>query len=113
MGMSQPEITDWRGTKIDVGDTIVYAVKESASADIHEAVVAEITTYNPGYGKDQPRIIVEWKRSNYDPNGQSDKKRRILGKPSNLTVIKKVTAPNSIYGPHTEMRHPEWERCKS
>lgn len=81
-------IKDWRGTEIEVGDTVLYAVVNSSNIVINEAVVAEITTFNPGYGKDRPRIVVDWKRDSH--NCDRAITRVNLSKPRNLTVIKKA-----------------------
>jgi hypothetical protein len=63
-------IRDWRGTEIEVGDTILYSVKESTSVEVHEAIVREIGE-KPIYvwpelnltGPIRPYAKVEWLRS--------------------------------------------------
>lgn len=37
------DLKDWRGTPIHVGSTVTYAVKQSSSVYVNEAVVEEIT----------------------------------------------------------------------
>lgn len=62
------EIKDWRGTEIEVGDVILYAVKHSTSVEVNEAVVSEVGM-KPQYSwSDEhlvPTVIAEWQRSSY------------------------------------------------
>jgi hypothetical protein len=61
-------IKDWRGTAIEVGDVILYAVKHSTSVEVNEAVVREIGEKENPYGFRSgpvPFITAEWVRSSY------------------------------------------------
>lgn len=60
-------IKDWRGTEIEVGDVILYAVKHSTSVEVNEAIVSEVGMAPVGNWTDrtQPTVIAEWQRSSY------------------------------------------------
>jgi len=59
-----PELTDWRGNKIEVGDVILYAVKHSCSVEVNEGIVSEIGETDRGWmSKPQTYVKVDWSRS--------------------------------------------------
>jgi len=74
--MSDTTIKDWRGTEIEVGDIILYAVKHSTSVEVNEAIVKEVGR-KPRYswltdmGRDLdesdyvPYVAAEWQTSSY------------------------------------------------
>lgn len=71
--MSKAEIKDWRGTLIEVGDVILYAVKHSTSVEVNEAIVKEVGMKPQYYWSDDhliPVVIAEWQLSSdfYAPN---------------------------------------------
>ena len=73
---------DWRGTEIEVGDTIVYVVKESTRAITHEATV---TLSN----KLTESIRAKWSNSSMYSSYRRNK-NVWLTHPENITVIKKA-----------------------
>jgi hypothetical protein len=65
--MTKKEIKDWRGTRIEVGDVILYAVKHSTSVEVNEAIVRRVG-YGPEkdwQGNDKPFVAAEWIVSSY------------------------------------------------
>ena len=91
------EIKDWRGTLIEVGDVILYAVKHSTSVEVNEAVVSEVGHKAPAWlaefrdvkdSDKKPYVVAEWILSSYcyRPNGQNYL--------TNGRVIKRVTLTN-------------------
>jgi len=78
--MALKEIKDWRGTLIEVGDVILYAVKHSTSVEVNEAIVSEVGYKAPAWlaqfgeikEKDKkPYVLADWVISSYcfTPNG--------------------------------------------
>jgi hypothetical protein len=72
--MALKEIKDWRGTLIEVGDVILYAVKHSTSVEVNEAVVREVGYKAPAWlaefrdatEKDKkPYVLADWILSSY------------------------------------------------
>jgi len=62
------KIRDWRGTEIEVGDVILYAVKHSTSVEVNEAIVSEIGEKESPYGfsgDPVPYVMAEWHQSSY------------------------------------------------
>jgi len=66
------EIKDWRGTPIEVGDVILYAVKHSTSVEVNEAIVKEVGRKAPSWLWREPReddlkpyVTCEWQQSSY------------------------------------------------
>lgn len=53
-GSPTPEVTDWRGNSITVGDTVLYPRASGRSVEMREAVVLAI------YRKDEDRY--DWSR---------------------------------------------------
>lgn len=72
-----PELTDWRGTKIEVGDLILYAVKHSTSVEVNEGIVSGFGTGQVWYGDNKPTILVDWVRSS---EGDWAQKNRLVRK---------------------------------
>lgn len=69
--MSETTIKDWRGTEIEVGDIILYAVKHSTSVEVNEAIVKEVGM-KPRYSWSRedtedkvPYVSAEWQTSSY------------------------------------------------
>jgi hypothetical protein len=89
---------DWRGTEIEVGDTILYSVKQSCDVEINEATVTAIgnapkySWYSWSDLSDTiPIVKATWIRSN---GGAWAEKWRVNRKVTlrtleNITVIKK------------------------
>lgn len=58
---------DWRGTEIEVGDTILYPAKESTYVTINEAVVSSIDEREVAWGSPGETVSIvngDWVRSN-------------------------------------------------
>jgi len=105
--MSKQEIKDWRGTKIEVGDVILYAVKHSTSVEVNEAIVKEVGRKapswmrNPGESDLKAYVIAEWHNSSYaysaDHGRWVDSGRSIklvtLNNFEGITVVAKHTGP--------------------
>lgn len=104
------DIKDWRGTLIEVGDVILYAVKHSTTVEVNEAIVREVGYKAPAWlaefrnvtDKDKhPYVVAEWILSSYcfRPNGQSEItnfrtiKRVTLSNFEGITVVSKHMAP--------------------
>lgn len=67
-------VKDWRGTPIEVGDVVLYAVKHSISVEVNEAVVSEVGRKahpwiydfrEPSEDELFPFVTVEWHQSSY------------------------------------------------
>lgn len=59
-------VKDWRGTLIEVGDVILYAVKHSTSVEVNEAVVSAVGMKTPSYrGRAYPYVTADWVQSSY------------------------------------------------
>jgi hypothetical protein len=104
------EIKDWRGTPIEVGDVILYAVKHSTSVEVNEAIVSEVGYKAPAWlaefgnvtDKDKkPYVIADWILSSYcfrpDWKGEIYNTRHIkrvtLSNFAGITVVSKHQAP--------------------
>ena len=90
------EIKDWRGTAIEVGDVILYAVKHSTSVEVNEAVVREVGFKGEDWrGNPKPFVRVEWIRSSvgFGNYGWRRIKAVTLRAIENLTVVEKHTPP--------------------
>lgn len=88
------QLKDWRGTSIEVGDTIMYAVKASTSVDINEGIVAGFGTREGWLGEALPTILVDWVRSNSPGWDHWRKVTRVtLGQIKNVTVLAKAALP--------------------
>ena len=98
------EIKDWRGTIIEVGDVILYAVKHSTSVEVNQAVVREVGMKPKGVWTDElePVVIADWQISSdyYSPvhkrgwySNQRKIKRVKLTNFEGLTVVEKHTPP--------------------
>lgn len=82
---------DWRGTRVSVGDTILYAVKQSTYIDINEGIVTHITERESPYRGTAYRISVDWLRSNSSYSDQHRRNKRVvLTAHDTITVIKKA-----------------------
>jgi hypothetical protein len=85
---------DWRGTEIEVGDTIVYVVKESTNTPMHEAIVTGIGEAPKYPWLDDEMIPVAhatWARASM--YGEHRVNRKVcLKHPENITVIAKGRA---------------------
>jgi hypothetical protein len=79
-------VKDWRGTEIEAGDTIVYAVKESTSVGLNEALVTEVGEEADWYGRPEIRVTATWLRGTYDERASN---RVRLKQVRNITVIRK------------------------
>lgn len=81
---------DWRGTEIEVGDVILYSVRQSCSVDVNEARVTET---GPNYVK------ATWLQSNGGTWAQ--RWRRVtkvtLHEFTNITVMEKAKYHEEIY----------------
>jgi hypothetical protein len=86
---------DWRGTEIEVGDTILYSVKQSCEVEINEATVTALGSVPKYSWSDQsdtvPIVKATWIRSN---GGEWAEKWRVNRKVTlrtleNIAVIKK------------------------
>jgi hypothetical protein len=95
--MTDKQVKDWRGTVIEVGDVILYAVKHSTSVEVNEAVVSEVGYKAPAWlaefrdVKDEdkkPYVVATWVLSSYcfRPEGKSTI--------TNFRTIKRVTLTN-------------------
>ena len=91
------EIKDWRGTLIEVGDVILYAVKHSTSVEVNEAVVSEVGYKAPAWlaefrdikdSDKKPYVIADWILSSYCFTPTWD------GKVYDHRTIKRVTLTN-------------------
>lgn len=88
------KIKDWRGTEIEVGDVILYAVKHSTSVEVNEAVVREVGFKGEDWhGNPKPFVRVEWVRSSAGSPDWRYIKRVTLTVIRNLTVVEKHTPP--------------------
>ena len=88
------EIKDWRGTAIEVGDVILYAVKHSTSVEVNEAVVREVGFKGEDWrGNPKPFVKVEWVRSSAGLPEWRYIKAVTLTVIRNLTVVEKHTPP--------------------
>lgn len=95
------EIKDWRGTPIEVGDVILYAVKHSTSVEVNEAIVKEVKMEELSYStRKHPVVVCEWQTSSYSyrPDGTTFSSGRQIKvvKLTNfegITVVAKHTAP--------------------
>ena len=91
-------VRDWRGTVIEVGDIILYAVKHSTSVEVNQAVVKEIkhetdTTYREGSPyRDKYSLVVDWVDSSYyyRPGVKNTKDHRVV-KTYTLTNFSAIT----------------------
>lgn len=94
MGANVGVLTDWRGTPIEPGCTIVYPGRKSSSLWVTEAVVIETGT-QPSWRGVIPHLVVQITKS----SGYFRTPRRVR-----LTSIDKVTViPTSA---ELERRHP-------
>ena len=68
------EIKDWRGTRIEVGDVILYAVRHSTSVEVNQAVVSEVGYRAPAWlaemrdvrdSDKKPYVVADWILSSY------------------------------------------------
>jgi len=87
------KLTDWRGTEIEVGDTILYAVKHSTSVEVNEAIVSEVGEREEAWsisGDMHPYLTVEWSRSNAMHNWRKIK-RLTINNVKGVTVIAKAS----------------------
>jgi hypothetical protein len=108
--MTKKEIKDWRGTLIEVGDVILYAVKHSTSVEVNEAVVSEVGYKAPAWlaefrdiedSDKKPYVVADWLLSSYcfTPNWNGDItnhrtiKRVTLSNFEGITVVSKHMAP--------------------
>lgn len=98
------QIKDWRGTVVEVGDVILYAVKHSTSVEVNEAIVKEVGM-KPRYAWSDdhlvPTVSAEWHTSSYCymPGRQliisNERKQKnvVLTNFEGLTVVAKHRAP--------------------
>lgn len=106
-------IKDWRGTPIEVGDVIIYAVKHSTWVEVNEAIVKSACMEPKTYGNDtEPVVRCEWQNSSYsyrpDSKNRFDPGRMIkhvkLTNFEGITVVAKGTPPA-----FARVRHPvDW-----
>lgn len=97
-------IKDWRGTPIEVGDVILYAVKHSTSVEVNEAIVKEVVM-KPEYSwsdRKIPTVIAEWQTSSDCYNAVSGRKTFIIDRTirtvkltnfEGITVVGKHSVP--------------------
>lgn len=93
MSKTPEPIKDWRGTLVEVGDIILYAVKHSTWVEVNEAIVSETGFQGTDWNGDpKPFVCAEWQRSSMY-NGDSASWRHIrrvtLRVIANLTVVEK------------------------
>lgn len=94
-------IKDWRGTPIEVGDVILYAVKHSTWVEVNEAIVKSVgEEESEWHTKPIPVVRCEWQTSSYSyrPGGTRFSSERMIKnvKLTNfegLTVVAKATPP--------------------
>lgn len=80
-------LTDWRGNKIEVGDTILYAVKHSTFVEVNEAVVKAFGKQSEYSYHEGVTILADWVKSS---DGEwADKFRKI--RTVTITNTKSVT----------------------
>lgn len=108
--MPLKEIKDWRGTLIEVGDVILYAVKHSTSVEVSEAIVKEVGYKAPAWLRDfrviddsdkKPYVIADWILSSYcfrpdwegEIYGHRSIKKVTLTNFEGITVVSKHTVP--------------------
>jgi hypothetical protein len=108
--MATKEIKDWRGTRIEVGDIILYAVKHSTSVEVNEAIVREVGYKAPAWLADfrdikdsdkNPYVLADWVLSSYcfTPNWDGEMynyrhiKRVKLTNFEGITVVSKHRPP--------------------
>jgi hypothetical protein len=58
-GLMEP-LKDWRGVPMNVGDTVVYPVRQSSSMWMEEGEIIEISSVDKYYGP-QPQVKVRKK----------------------------------------------------
>jgi hypothetical protein len=106
--MTDKPLTDFTGTTIECGDTILYAVKESTRCILNLARVAEITTTTPPWeGADvAPKIVAEWLQCS---RGYGD---RIKGEQVSLTALDNILVIAKAARTAEGESHPEWEACR-
>ena len=95
-------LTDFRGTVIECGDTILYSVKHSTRCVQNIAKVAEITTYEPSWGDPAPKIVAEWIQCSGYGSG------RIKGEQVSLTALDGILVLEKA----SKESHPEWAACR-
>jgi hypothetical protein len=105
---------DWRGTEIEVGDTIAYSVKHSTSVEVNEAVVTEIGKKDWGWRSEPaPFIQALWIRSS--DKDWSEKYRKIrsvtLIRFSTITVLKKAPRIKKCIGCSRPKGEPHEDWC--
>jgi len=104
------EIKDWRGTRIEVGDVILYAVRHSTSVEVNQAVVSEVGYRAPAWlaemrdvrdSDKKPYVVADWILSSYcfRPDWDGDitnfrrNKRVQLSNFEGITVVSKHKVP--------------------
>jgi hypothetical protein len=119
--MALKEIKDWRGTLIEVGDVILYAVKHSTSVEVNEAIVSEVGYRAPAWlaefreadEKDKkPYVLADWVISSYcfTPNGNHDIYSDRIIKSVKLTNFEGITVVSKHQPPafSTEQASVSW-----
>ena len=119
--MALKEIKDWRGTLIEVGDVILYAVKHSTSVEVNEAIVSEVGYKAPAWlaqfgeikEKDKkPYVLADWIISSYcfTPNGSHDIYSSRTIKSVKLTNFEGITVVSKHQPPafSTEQASVSW-----
>ena len=102
--MTDKPLTDFTGTTIECGDTILYAVKDSTICRLNLAKVAEITTFSPGWGGPAPMIVAEWLMCS---SGWQNE-RRVKGEQVRLTALDNILVIEKA----SKESHPEWAACR-
>lgn len=86
------ELIDWRGNKVEVGDTILYPVRGGSKMEINEAIVLELGENDHGWmSKPEPFLRARWIRTSKSWRNREIKNVTLINL-GNVTVLAKANA---------------------